>query len=93
MQVERVAHLLFTYLPPNLTAESAQLRVSARSRELSLKLKSYAAARWRSELTRASFGMPSYKKILTAKEVKAIRSYIISRTQETAKPTQASQRR
>jgi hypothetical protein len=28
MQVERVAHLLFTYLPRNLTAESAQLRVS-----------------------------------------------------------------
>jgi quinohemoprotein ethanol dehydrogenase len=43
--------------------------------------------------TRVSYGMPSYKKILTAKEVKAIRSYIISRTQETAKPTQASQRR
>jgi hypothetical protein len=32
MQVERVAHLLFTYLPPNLTAESAQLRVSRERR-------------------------------------------------------------
>jgi hypothetical protein len=26
--VQRIVHLLFTYLPPNLTAESAQLRVS-----------------------------------------------------------------
>jgi quinohemoprotein ethanol dehydrogenase len=42
---------------------------------------------------RAPDGMPSYKKILTAKEVKAIRAYIISRSQETAKPTPASQRR
>jgi quinohemoprotein ethanol dehydrogenase len=40
-----------------------------------------------------SDGMPSYKKILTAKEVEAIRAYIISRAQETAKPAPASQRR
>jgi quinohemoprotein ethanol dehydrogenase len=43
--------------------------------------------------TRASDGMPSFRKILTAKEVKAIRSYIIARAQESAKPTAASQRR
>jgi quinohemoprotein ethanol dehydrogenase len=42
---------------------------------------------------RASDGMPSYKKILTAKEVEAIRAYIISRAQETARPSPASQRR
>ena len=40
-----------------------------------------------------SEGMPSYKKVLTAKEVEAIRAYIISRAQETAKPAPASQRR
>ena len=40
-----------------------------------------------------SGGMPSHKKILTAKEVEAIRAYIISRAQETAKPAPASQRR
>ncbi len=42
---------------------------------------------------RVSDGMPSYKKILTAKDVEAIRAYIISRSQETAKPAPASQRR
>jgi mono/diheme cytochrome c family protein len=42
---------------------------------------------------RASDGMPSFKKILSAKEVNAIRAYIIARAEETAKPTQASQRR
>ena len=43
--------------------------------------------------SRISDGMPSFKKILTAKEVEALRAYIISRSQETAKPGQASQRR
>jgi hypothetical protein len=37
--------------------------------------------------------MPSFQKILTGKEVKAIRSYIIARAQESVTPTQASQRR
>jgi quinohemoprotein ethanol dehydrogenase len=41
---------------------------------------------------RASDGMPSFKKVLTAKEVEAIRAYIISRAQETAKPAQAPER-
>jgi PQQ-dependent dehydrogenase (methanol/ethanol family) len=35
---------------------------------------------------RASNGMPSYKKILSAKEVASIRAYVISRAQETPKP-------
>jgi quinohemoprotein ethanol dehydrogenase len=43
--------------------------------------------------SRAAGGMPSFQKILTGKEVKAIRSYIIARAQESVKPTQASQRR
>jgi quinohemoprotein ethanol dehydrogenase len=43
--------------------------------------------------TRASFGMPSFKKILSAKEVKAIRAYVIARSQESAKSAGASQRR
>lgn len=43
--------------------------------------------------TRASGGMPSFKKVLGAKEVEAIRAYIISRAQETATPVSASQRR
>jgi len=43
--------------------------------------------------TRASDGMPSYKKVLSPKQVAAIRAYIIARAQETAKPTQASQPR
>ena len=43
--------------------------------------------------TRASAGMPSFKKILSGKEVDAIRAYVIARAQEAAKPTQASQRR
>jgi quinohemoprotein ethanol dehydrogenase len=38
---------------------------------------------------RASDGMPSFQKILSAKEVDAIRAYIIARAQETAKPVQA----
>ena len=42
---------------------------------------------------RASDGMPSFQKILTAKDVVAIRAYIISRIQETARPLPASQRR
>ena len=42
---------------------------------------------------RASSGMPSYKKILSEEDVKAIRAYIIARAQEAARPTQASQRR
>jgi quinohemoprotein ethanol dehydrogenase len=42
---------------------------------------------------RASAGMPSYKKILSVKEVKAIREYVISRAQETARPMQAPQPR
>jgi quinohemoprotein ethanol dehydrogenase len=40
---------------------------------------------------RASDGMPSYKKILSVKEVEAIRAYVISRAQETAKPMQSAQ--
>ena len=42
---------------------------------------------------RASAGMPSYKKILSVKEVEAIREYVIARAQETAKPMQAPQPR
>jgi len=41
----------------------------------------------------ASEGMPSFSKILSAKEVEAIRAYVIARSQETAKPAPASQRR
>jgi hypothetical protein len=37
--------------------------------------------------------MPSFEKILSAKDVEAIRAYVIARAQETAKPAQASQRR
>ncbi|MFL6447071.1 MAG: c-type cytochrome [Bryobacteraceae bacterium] len=37
------------------------------------------------EGTRAAYGMPSFKKILTAPDVKAIRSYLIARAQESAK--------
>lgn len=43
--------------------------------------------------SRAPDGMPSFQKILTEKDVEALRAYIISRAQETTKPTQASQRR
>ena len=42
---------------------------------------------------RASRGMPSYKKILSEEEAKAIRAYIIARGQEAARPKQESQRR
>ena len=42
---------------------------------------------------RESGGMPSFKKVLTAREVDAIRAYIVSRAQETATPASASQRR
>jgi mono/diheme cytochrome c family protein len=42
---------------------------------------------------RVSDGMPSFEKILSAKDVEAIRAYVIARAQETAKPAQASQRR
>lgn len=42
---------------------------------------------------RASAGMPSFQKILSKKEVAAIRAYIIARAQETAGPTPAPQRR
>jgi quinohemoprotein ethanol dehydrogenase len=42
---------------------------------------------------RESGGMPSFKKILSEEDVKAIRAYIIARAQEAAGPTQASQRR
>ena len=45
------------------------------------------------EGTRASDGMPSFKKILSADEVGAIRAYVIARAQETAKSAEASQRR
>ena len=41
----------------------------------------------------ASGGMPSFKKILSEEDVKAIRAYIIARAQEAAGPRQASQRR
>jgi quinohemoprotein ethanol dehydrogenase len=40
---------------------------------------------------RASDGMPSFSKVLSAKDVGAIRAYVISRAQETARPTQAPQ--
>lgn len=40
---------------------------------------------------RESSGMPSFKKILSEKEVEAIRAYIIARAQEAAGPTQVSQ--
>jgi len=36
--------------------------------------------------SRASLGMPSFKKILTAEQVRAIQAYIISRSQESAQP-------
>lgn len=42
---------------------------------------------------RASDGMPSFGKILTPKQVEAIRAYIIARAQESAKAAQAPQRR
>ena len=41
---------------------------------------------------RASRGMPSYKKILSEEDVKAIRAYIIARAQEAARPTPLSER-
>jgi PQQ-dependent dehydrogenase (methanol/ethanol family) len=41
--------------------------------------------------TRESGGMPSFKKILSEKEVKTIRAYIIARAQEAAAPTHAPQ--
>jgi mono/diheme cytochrome c family protein len=37
--------------------------------------------------------MPSFGKILTAKQAEAIRAYIIARAQETAQASQAPQRR
>lgn len=43
--------------------------------------------------TRALNGMPSFQNILSAKDVKAIRSYIIARAQKSATPMQASARR
>jgi quinohemoprotein ethanol dehydrogenase len=43
--------------------------------------------------TQAAYGMPSFKKILSAREVRTIRAYIISRSQESTQPAQASQRR
>ena len=43
--------------------------------------------------SRAAAGMPSFAKIYSAKDIDAIRAYIIARSQESAKPTQASQRR
>ncbi|HSU66745.1 MAG TPA: c-type cytochrome, partial [Tepidisphaeraceae bacterium] len=43
--------------------------------------------------SRAAAGMPSFAKIYSAKDVEAIRAYIIARSQESAKPTPASQRR
>jgi PQQ-dependent dehydrogenase (methanol/ethanol family) len=42
---------------------------------------------------RASLGMPSFKKILSAKDVDAIRAFIIARSQETAAAAPAAQRR
>ena len=42
---------------------------------------------------RASAGMPSFQKMLSKKEVEAIRAYIIARAQETARPNPAAQRR
>ena len=41
--------------------------------------------------TREAGGMPSFKKILSEKEVKTIRAYIIARAQEAAAPTHAPQ--
>jgi quinohemoprotein ethanol dehydrogenase len=43
--------------------------------------------------SRISGGMPSFKKILNAKEVNAIRAYIISRAQDTAKAGHGSSQR
>jgi quinohemoprotein ethanol dehydrogenase len=43
--------------------------------------------------SKASSGMPSFKKILTPKETRAIRAYVIARSQESAKAGQAAQRR
>jgi quinohemoprotein ethanol dehydrogenase len=40
------------------------------------------------EGSRAAYGMPSFNQIFTAEDVKAIRSYIIARAQESAKPSQ-----
>jgi mono/diheme cytochrome c family protein len=42
---------------------------------------------------RLSYGMPTYKKLLSAKDVAAIKAYVIARSQESAKETGASQRR
>jgi quinohemoprotein ethanol dehydrogenase len=42
--------------------------------------------------SRASSGMPSFKKILSTKQVNAIKAYVIARAQETAAPMLASQR-
>jgi len=39
---------------------------------------------------RSSVGMPSFKKILSEKEVAAIRSYIVARAQESASEKQTS---
>jgi PQQ-dependent dehydrogenase (methanol/ethanol family) len=39
---------------------------------------------------RTSDGMPSFKKILSAKDVDAIRAYVIARAQETAKPAKTA---
>ena len=43
--------------------------------------------------SRSSYGMPSFRKILSAKELRAIRAYVIARSQESAKTASASQRR
>ena len=42
---------------------------------------------------RSSVGMPSFKKILSEKEVAAIRSYIVARAQESASETQTQKQR
>jgi mono/diheme cytochrome c family protein len=38
--------------------------------------------------SRASLGMPSFDKILTAEQVRAIQAYIVSRIRESAKPAE-----
>jgi quinohemoprotein ethanol dehydrogenase len=43
--------------------------------------------------TRVSDGMPSFEKILSTKDVAAIRAYVIARAQQRVEPAQASQRR
>ena len=42
--------------------------------------------------SRASAGMPSFKKILNAEQVRAIQAYIVSRIRESAKPAEGQRK-